>query len=447
MPEGTDVDQSLRSRPTRRARRPVARVVLAALLVVAACTGDDEGADPTEDSTPPPAPGHHPDGTFTVATLVDGTNDPTGIGPGVVAAVDLAVADLQQAGGVLGEPVPVAVHTSLPAEPTTADDPGTTEVATDVTAALDEAQVDLVVEVLPPAAEATALPDVVDVGALVLSPTSTWPPPEGAGEGTYLRTAASGSLQAGLLGALVAEHGHQRIVVVAGDDQRTAAAVDVLRRTFEQAGGQVDDEVHLTDDGGTSVLQPLPPTDVDALVVVDADGPAEALVALASAGIDLSRLPLYAVDAPGSHLAAQVAAEGGGAAILDGLVATAARTTVPESVRTRLLEADPALTDLTAANGAYDAVVVTALAAEVAGSDDPAAIAAAVPTVLADGERCASFAECIELVESGTDLAYRGVSGALVLGADGRPTTAGVGVLTYGPDGAVADLQHAYATG
>ena len=47
-----------------------------------------------------------------------------------------------------------------------------------------------------------------------------------------------------------------------------------------------------------------------------------------------------------------------------------------EDFRTRLLEVDPALIDFSYGPETYDAIVISALAAELAGTDDPAPIAA-----------------------------------------------------------------------
>ena len=59
----------------------------------------------------------------------------------------------------------------------------------------------------------------------------------------------------------------------------------------------------------------------------------------------------------------------------------------------------------------YDATIITALAAAVAGSDGGEAIAAEVNDVTRGGTKCTSFAECIELVNAGEDIDYDGLGG------------------------------------
>ena len=62
----------------------------------------------------------------------------------------------------------------------------------------------------------------------------------------------------------------------------------------------------------------------------------------------------------------------------------------------------------------YDAVVLMALAATVAGSDDGVAIGAEINDVTRGGEKCTTFADCLALLEAdpAADIDYDGVSGS-----------------------------------
>ena len=71
---------------------------------------------------------------------------------------------------------------------------------------------------------------------------------------------------------------------------------------------------------------------------------------------------------------------------------------------------------------AYDCVVITALAAEAAGSTDGEAIIAEVPGVTEGGEACDSFEACKALLDEDKDIDYDGASGALDLDEAGDPT-------------------------
>ncbi len=71
---------------------------------------------------------------------------------------------------------------------------------------------------------------------------------------------------------------------------------------------------------------------------------------------------------------------------------------------------------------AYDCVVVLSLAYLAAGSASGPDFVAAVSGLTRDGQKCFSYAECAELLASGVDIDYDGVSGPLELDEVGDPT-------------------------
>jgi hypothetical protein len=95
----------------------------------------------------------------------------------------------------------------------------------------------------------------------------------------------------------------------------------------------------------------------------------------------------------------------------------------------------PAGADPTGAAEAYDAVVIAALAAEAAATDDPQRLAAQIPGVTQGGATCLSFVECRALIADGEDVDYDGLGGSDAIGGDGRPTESAVTVLEYAADG------------
>ena len=71
--------------------------------------------------------------------------------------------------------------------------------------------------------------------------------------------------------------------------------------------------------------------------------------------------------------------------VLVGVKGTLPTAELTEDFRGRLLETDPGLEDFSYGPETYDAVIITALAAEVAGTDDPEAIAANINGVTREG--------------------------------------------------------------
>jgi branched-chain amino acid transport system substrate-binding protein len=75
---------------------------------------------------------------------------------------------------------------------------------------------------------------------------------------------------------------------------------------------------------------------------------------------------------------------------------------------------DPALTDYSYGPQSYDATMVIALAAQQAGCADGVAIAAALADVAGNGgEECSTYADCLALIDAGTDIDYMGVTGGV----------------------------------
>ena len=87
---------------------------------------------------------------------------------------------------------------------------------------------------------------------------------------------------------------------------------------------------------------------------------------------------------------------------------------------------------------AYDSTIIIALGAQIAGTDGSAA-AAEIVGVTKDGEQCTTYAECLTLIEAGTDIDYDGISGPLDFNGNGEPLRGSYAVLTFGADNRLAD--------
>jgi branched-chain amino acid transport system substrate-binding protein len=55
-------------------------------------------------------------------------------------------------------------------------------------------------------------------------------------------------------------------------------------------------------------------------------------------------------------------------------------------------------------------------------------------SVSEDGEKCTTFADCLKLINAGTDIDYDGVSGPITFDGNGDPTEAYIGIYQYGAD-------------
>lgn len=93
----------------------------------------------------------------------------------------------------------------------------------------------------------------------------------------------------------------------------------------------------------------------------------------------------------------------------------------------------------------YDAVMIIALAAQVAG-DDGSAAAAEIVNVTKGGDKCTTYADCLALVEAGTDIDYDGVSGATDMSGNGEPIVGSYAVQVYGEDNRLDPEQETFKT-
>jgi len=93
----------------------------------------------------------------------------------------------------------------------------------------------------------------------------------------------------------------------------------------------------------------------------------------------------------------------------------------------------------------YDSAIIIALAAQAAG-DDGSAHAAEIVNVTKGGEQCATYAECLALIQAGTDIDYEGVSGPTDMSGNGEPILGSYAVQVYGDDNRIDADQETFRT-
>jgi ABC-type branched-subunit amino acid transport system substrate-binding protein len=121
--------------------------------------------------------------------------------------------------------------------------------------------------------------------------------------------------------------------------------------------------------------------------------------------------------------------------------------TTPEvqAFQARMDEADPDLQDYNYGPESYDAAIVIALAAQIAG-DDGSAHAAEIVGVTTEGEKCTNYADCLAIVTAGGDVDFDGISGPLEFSGNGEPTIGSYGVLQFGADNRIDDEATTFKT-
>ncbi len=140
--------------------------------------------------------------------------------------------------------------------------------------------------------------------------------------------------------------------------------------------------------------------------------------------------PLYLVDGnTGNALGEKLPA-----GTLDGVKGTIPGAENTQDFKDALLEVDPGLKDYAYAPESYDAVILTALAAAAAKSDAGVDMAKQMVAITNGTDVCNDYAGCIELLGQGKQIDYNGRSGAVNFWDAGDPTSASIGVYTFGAD-------------
>ncbi len=135
------------------------------------------------------------------------------------------------------------------------------------------------------------------------------------------------------------------------------------------------------------------------------------------------------------------------AGALNGMSGTAALNPVTPAFASRLRKIDSSLGSLNYAGQAYDAVVITALATQLADSTNGARIASyidGVTTLQKGGQECTDFAGCLALIKAGTDIAYRGITVTDGFTKVGEPSTASYGTLHFDSSNQIDDQKTEY---
>lgn len=412
-------------RPTRAWR--TAAVLATASLVLTACGGQDaenntdQGAEGTATESPTTG-GDVPegDGVLTIGTLLPQTGDLAFLGPPEFAGVDLAIQEINEAGGVLGNPV----------EQSKADSgDGTPDIAGAETDKLLNDNVDVIIGAAASSVSLSVIDKITGAGVVQFSPANTAAAFDTYDDkGLYFRTSPSDRLQGQVLGNMAVEDGYTNVAVMARQDAYGEGLAQQTKETLEEKGATVSEYILYAADAQnfTAEVNKIAAAKPEALVLIGFNETTKIIPQLIAKGVGPQDIQIYFVDGNMADYSKE-------SFDLEGVKGTfPAPAEVDESFNDRLLEVDPKLKDFTYGPQSYDAVMLTALAAIAAGSDNGEAIASKLVEVSKDGTPCTEFAECKELLENGEDIDYNGVSGPTDMNDTGSPNKATIGIQLYG---------------
>jgi branched-chain amino acid transport system substrate-binding protein len=397
--------------------------ISACSLVLAACGGGDGDTTTTGEGSGDAAKG---DGTLVIGSLLPQTGNLAFLGPPEFAGVELAIKEINDAGGVLDKPVTYIEGDSGDAQQ---------DVANPTVDRLLAADVDAIIGAASSGVSFTVIDKITRAGVIHYSPANTSPDfTDYDDNGLYFRTAPSDVLQGRVLGETMLADGCTKVGIISLQDPYGEGLAKNVGEAVTGNGGTLSPENPVFYDPAASNFDAqvgqIKAASPDCINLIGFEESAKVIQSMVGQGIGPQEVPLYLVDGNLSNTLGDDLPAG----VLEGTKGTLPGAEATEEFRARLMEVDPALTDFAYSAESYDAVITTALAAVAAESDAGEDIAAELQGVTRDGEKCTSFEQCKTLLDDGQDIDYDGVSGPIEFSEAGDPTVASIGVYTYGPD-------------
>ena len=395
-------------------------------LTLAACAGgaDDAGSDDTGSG------GSGEAEPLSIGTILPVTGSLAQLGPPEIAGVDLAVKEINDAGGLFGADVEVT-HTD-------SSDAQNASVATQSAQSLISAGVSAIIGAASSSVSKNIVDDITGAGIVQVSPANTATDLSGYNE-FYFRTAPPDTVQGDVLGNLIVSDGASNVGILVFNDSYGTSLRDVVEGVVTDAGGTVvygtkGQEFDPAETNFATIVSEAIGASPDAIAVLAFTDQTPAIVReLVAQNWDMSKT--YFVDGNLQNFGVE------GEVGFPPDTLTNAQGTLPgaypsEEFRTRMLEIDPDLKDYSYGPESYDAVMLVALAALKGGASDGATIQANMAAVSgADGgTECTGWEECSELVEAGEDIAYQAVSGVGPFNDANDPSSAFIGIYQFGAE-------------
>ena len=412
-------EQSLKSRTLKSRTLKSAAVSLAAALILAGCSTQTE----------PEASGPS-DGPLQIGAFLPLTGSIAYVAPGPTAALHQAVADINDAGGVLGQPVETVVQANE-------GDSTDTSVAYKGVAEIVASNAQFV---LGPMGSSTSLNTVDrfdEAGLVSVSPSATNPALTGVSP-YYFRTVVSDEAQAEVVASLIIQDGHQKVGIFAQNDDYGVGLRDKFEPSFVEQGGEIvygaagdGQEFPLDQTMYSSEVSAVMGGGADAVVIFAYDQTNQIIPELANQGFDLSKLYLVDVNTSDYSEAFEAGLMEGAKGIIPG--AEPDQEFLSTITATYEEETGEKLSSTVYMLEAYDALVLAALAAERGQGTDSDTIKDNLHAVSGaeGGEACVTFAECKELLDAGEEIAYDGKAGGGAFTAENDPASGTFGVYSY----------------
>jgi len=405
-------------------------VLSAACLVLAAC-GDDKADSPGAGSSGGGAAAG--DGVLKIGPILPQAGSLAFLGPAEFVGVDVAIKEINANGGAVGKPVTIQHMDSGDTS---------TDIATQSVNKLLTDKTDVIIGAASSSVSLSVIDKITGAGVVQISPANTSTALTTYNDhGLYFRTAPPDTLQGRVLGDLIVQDGNATTGMLILNDSYGVGLAQNAKAEIESGGGKVVESVTYDPKAAdfSADVAKIKAANPDAIAIIGFDETKKIVPKLVEAGLKSKKW--YFVDGNIADYSKDFPA-----GTLTGFKGTQPGAETKQDFKTRALEINKDIKDWNYAVESYDATIIAALAAEEAGSDNPAEIAKHLPTISKGGEKCTTYKACVDLIKAKKDIDYDGLSGPISFNDAGDPAEATIGVYTYGADNKlVADVK--YQTG
>ena len=230
------------------------------------------------------------DGVLKIGTILPQTGSLAFLGPPEFAAFDLAIQDINAAGGVLGNPV----------EGIKGDSGDTsTDTASKTVDRLLAENVDAIIGAASSSVSLSVIDKITSAGVVQFSPANTSPTlSDYDDKGLYFRTAPPDIYQGDVLGQKVLQDGAQTVAILALNDAYGTGLADAAESTITAGGGEVVVKT-IYDPTAASFdteVDAVVAADPDAIILIGFDESAKILKSMVEKGIGPKVKKVYGCD-------------------------------------------------------------------------------------------------------------------------------------------------------
>lgn len=346
------------------------------------------------------------------------------LAPPELAAEKLAVKDINDAGGVLGNKI-----TTVDADTSDADH------ADQNTSAAQSVLSKNPSFIIGPASSSVVkntYKSITSQNVPMLSMGATSASFSGLSD-YFFRTVAPDTVQGAVMGNLIAQDGVQKLAIAVFNDEYGTGLRDTIAKTASEAGVNIvygeKDTFDPTETNFSSIATAIKASNPDATLVIAFDQTVPLVKELAAQGLDTHKL--YMTDGNTVDHSADF-----DAGLLKGSTGTIPGAHPTEEFQKNVKSFNAKVTDFTYTAETYDAIVLAALAAQKGGATDGTTVQKNLMAVSGStkGKECDSYKACLALLKDGKEIQYKGQTSIGAFNDAHDPSSASIGVYKYDAD-------------